>query len=298
MASGDTNDDVRLVPIEKIRVLNPRHRDRRKFEAIVESIRKLGLKKPIQVSLRSEEEGQNGGYDLVCGQGRIEAFRALGHTEIPAIVVDVSKEERLLRSLVENMARRYVPPLALMAEIGRLRQEGYTNVQIGKKLDIPDTTVGGYVALSKAGEERLLDLTLRGEIPVGVAMDIAKCESIEMQRELLKAYEKRGLNLMSIRRVKRVMERRRFFGKGRERGGGRARRMRTSAEALVTAYRRESERQKAMIRKAKVCEAKLVFIVTALQKLMADGKLRSLLEDEGLGTMPKYLWEKVRGDDK
>ena len=69
----------------------------------------------------------------------MEAFLALGHKEIPAIVVEVSKEERLLRSLVENMARRLPPPLALMNEIERLKAQGYTNVEIGEKLDIADT---------------------------------------------------------------------------------------------------------------------------------------------------------------
>src|ERR1051326_2856586 len=136
------NDEIKMIPIERIRIINPRHRDRKKFEAIVQSIRNLGLKKPIQVSLRTADEGQGPGYDLVCGQGRIEAFLALGHKEIPALVVEVSKEERLLRSLVENMARRFPPPLALMNEIDRLKAQGYTNVEIGKKLDITDTTVG------------------------------------------------------------------------------------------------------------------------------------------------------------
>src|ERR1017187_4793907 len=114
-----------MIPIERIRVLNPRHRDKKKFELIVESIRNLGLKKPIQVSLRSTDEPEGPGYDLVCGQGRIEAFIALGHKEIPAIVVEVSKEERLLRSLVENMARRYPAPLALICEIERLKAADY-----------------------------------------------------------------------------------------------------------------------------------------------------------------------------
>ena len=68
-------DEVKLIPIERIRILNPRPRERRRFEQIVQSIRNLGLKKPIQVSLRSAEEGNEPGYDLVCGQGRIEAIR-------------------------------------------------------------------------------------------------------------------------------------------------------------------------------------------------------------------------------
>ena len=70
-------DEVIMIPIERIRILNPRHRDKRKFELIVQSIRNLGLKKPIQVSLRSTDEPEGPGYDLVCGQGRIEAFIVL-----------------------------------------------------------------------------------------------------------------------------------------------------------------------------------------------------------------------------
>jgi len=122
------------------------------------------LKKPIQVSLRSAQEGDGADYDLVCGQGRIEAVLALGHKEIAAIVVEVTREERLLRSLVENMARRLPPPLALMNEIERLKAQGYTNVEIGKKLDILDPVVGGYIALKNAGEERLLDAAINERI--------------------------------------------------------------------------------------------------------------------------------------
>ena len=81
------DNEIVMIPIQSIRILNPRPRDKKKFEQIVESIKNLGLKKPIQVSLRSPQEGTEPGYDLVCGQGRIEAFLALGHREIPAIVV-------------------------------------------------------------------------------------------------------------------------------------------------------------------------------------------------------------------
>jgi hypothetical protein len=59
-------DEVKMIPIDRIRILNPRHRDRKKFEIIVQSIKNLGLKKPIQVSLRSAQEEEGAGYDLVC----------------------------------------------------------------------------------------------------------------------------------------------------------------------------------------------------------------------------------------
>ena len=51
----DTEDRVviiviEIIPIERITVLNPRLRDRKKFREIVDSIRKVGLKQPIKVS--------------------------------------------------------------------------------------------------------------------------------------------------------------------------------------------------------------------------------------------------------
>ena len=286
------NEEVILIPIDRIRILNPRHRDKKKFEQIVQSIRNLGLKKPIQVSLRSTDEPEGPGYDLVCGQGRIEAFTALGYKEIPAIVVEVSKEERLLRSLIENMARRLPAPLALMTEIERLKEQGYTNVEIAKKLDITDTTVGGYLALKKAGEERLLEAAVSGRIPLGVAMEIAKADTVELQRELLKGYESKQLNHFSIRTVKRLIEKRRFIGKRRD-TNPQQRKTRTSVESLVSAYRRESQRQKVLVKKARLCEAKLTFILQAFIKLLADENFVTLLRAESLASMPKYLHDEL-----
>jgi len=287
------NDEVKMIPIDQIRILNPRHRDKKKFQVIVESIKNLGLKKPIQVSRRSQQEQTDGhGYDLVCGQGRIEAFMTLGYREIPAIVVEVSKEERMLRSLIENMARRYPTPAALMTEIERLKDLGYNNTQIGEKLGIDHAAVGGFTALKNSGEERLLDAALDGRVPLGVAIEIAKANDKETQHELLKAYESKQLNYDSIRTVKRLIDQRRFIGKERDKGP-RVRKSRTSVESLVNSYKRESQRQKLLIKKAKICDAKLVFVVTAFDKVLEDENFVNLLRAEALCTMPKYLSAKL-----
>ncbi len=252
------NHDIIMIPLDRIRILNPRLRDKKRFQKIVESIRNLGLKVPIEVSLRSTRSGEENGYDLICGQGRIEAFAALGYGEIPAIVVEASKNDRLLMSLVENMARRFPSPRELIDEIQRLRKQGDSNVEIGRKLDIEDGFVGGLMVLKNAGEERLLDAAISGRIPLGVAVEIARVEGIEMQQELLKAYENGQLTQLSIRAIKRIMEQRRLFGKVRKKDYGRKR---TSADGLVYAFRKQGQRQKLMVRKARVCEATLLVIV-------------------------------------
>ncbi|MCB2079973.1 MAG: ParB N-terminal domain-containing protein, partial [Novosphingobium sp.] len=106
---SDAATEIRQVPIDLITVLNPRWRNKRVFQELVDSIAALGLKKPITVSQRP---GKNR-YDLVCGQGRLEAFIALGATEIPAMVVEASEEDCFVMSLVENLARRQHSPLEL-----------------------------------------------------------------------------------------------------------------------------------------------------------------------------------------
>src|SRR5262245_29162624 len=118
--------NVRTISVDAIAVLNPRTRNKRSFNELVASIRQLGLKKPITVAERPDATG----FDLVCGQGRLEAFRALGQTHIPAIVIDASREDCFVMSLVENLARRQHTPTELLQDIGGLRDRGYSVAEI------------------------------------------------------------------------------------------------------------------------------------------------------------------------
>jgi ParB family chromosome partitioning protein len=285
------NDEIKMIPIEQIRILNPRHRDRRRFELIVESIKNLGLKKPIQVSPRAGSPNGDGGYDLVCGQGRMEAFLALGYKEIPSLVVEASPEERLLRSLVENIARRQPSPMVLIEEIERLRERGYTIQEVAAKLDVSVNTVTGLSALKRAGEQRLLEAAIHGTVPLWVAIDIAKADSAETQRELLNAYQAKELNSrVSIRVVKRLIDQRHLLGKDHVPGEHLSRKGTLASERLVNVFKRESQRQKALIRKARITETKLLVITTALNKLLADEHFRTLLRAESLASIPESLW--------
>ena len=291
------SDELQLIPIEQIFVVNPRHRDPKKFEIIVQNIKNVGLKVPIQVSRRPASETDVFKYDLICGQGRMEAFKALGHKEIPAEVKELTRQELLICSLVENIARRYPKPMDLIREIERLKTLGNNVHQISKKLDVSDNLVRGYLSLKNAGEERLLEAAVMGKIPLWVAVDIAKTDTPETQRELLKAYEEKQLDYKSLKYVKGLIESRRRNGKQR---GGRssAVKPKTSIESMVNSYRKESQRQKLMIKKAKVCDARLGFIVTAFNKLLADENFYTLLRAEALQTMPKYLTAKLSPQTK
>ena len=64
--------------------------------------------------------------------------------------------------------------------------------------------------------------------------------------------------------------------------------------AVVAAFKLESQRQKELIRKAKICESRLLFIHTAFSKLLTDEQFLTVLRAEALDKMPEYLWAKLK----
>ncbi|WIM05692.1 MAG: ParB N-terminal domain-containing protein [Candidatus Nitricoxidivorans perseverans] len=104
--------EIRMIPLDRVDVLNPRQRNAKVFGDIVGNIKALGLKKPITVTPRTTDAGER--FLLVCGEGRLTAFRNLGETEIPALAIDVSDEDAFLMSLAENIARRQCRPLEIL----------------------------------------------------------------------------------------------------------------------------------------------------------------------------------------
>jgi len=109
---------VEQIPIDQIHIANPRSRSQGKWQLIVANIREVGLKKPITVVRRKELSEDGKQFDLVCGQGRIEAFIAPSETTIPAIIIEASREDQFLMSLVENIARRRAPNREAVADVG------------------------------------------------------------------------------------------------------------------------------------------------------------------------------------
>jgi ParB family transcriptional regulator, chromosome partitioning protein len=290
---NDTAPIVQMIPVDQINVLNPRSRNRVVFQGIVSNISNLGLKKPITVARRNEPaDGKT--YDLVCGQGRLEAFIALGQSEIPAIIREASKEECFLMSLVENVARRQIRPLELLREISSLKSRGYNTAEIAHKIDIHRTYVSGITHLLKHGEERLLTAVDKGRVPLYVAMQIASTDEEGIQKALHQAYEEKTLRGRKLLTVRRIVEMRKNNGKSFGHGPRRRNNGLQSAEALVRVYRQEADRQKLLLKKARLTEHRLLFIVSALRNLFLDEHFVTLLRAEGLDTLPVYLAEKIQ----
>jgi ParB family transcriptional regulator, chromosome partitioning protein len=296
MTDAQESITVKMIQIDQIAVINPRIRNRKIFRQIVDSISKVGLKKPITVS-QHENGGEDVPYRLVCGQGRLEAFVSLGEREIPAIVVDVSEEDGLIMSLVENIARRQHRPLELLHDIGELGKRGYSDTDIATKTGLSYKYVHAMRHLLEEGEERLLTAVEAGQIPVSVALDIAEADEEGVRDALAQAYQNGLLRGKKLLVAKRLVEQRQRSGKSVHRRGPRTASSPMSSEALVRAYERETDRQRLMIKKSEVTQNRLLFVVEAMRQLLADENFRTLLRAEGLATMPRPLADLVATRD-
>ncbi|WP_368911883.1 plasmid partitioning protein RepB C-terminal domain-containing protein [Taklimakanibacter deserti] len=285
---------IQMIPIERITFLNPRVRNRRNHQVIVDNIEAVGIKRPITVSRRAT--GGEARYDLICGQGRVEAFRMLGETEIPAVVIDAPESECLVRSLVENIARRQHRPLDIMQEIGSLRERGYSDAEIAKKVGCTQSWVFMINVLLSRGEERLVSAVEAGIIPLSLAVDIAKAETDEAQNILIDAHaagKLRGKKLTAIRKIlDQRLKRSRTLRKDAR--GARASR-RVTTQDLMRVYQREAEKQRLLVKKSDFAQAKLLFIIEAVKDLLSDDGFRKLLRAEELETMPQALALRVDG---
>ena len=288
MSGPDDGITVETIPVDRIRVLNPRVRDSKKFLEIQDSIRKVGLKQPIKVS---RAKGANGEakYNLVYGQGRLEAFKALGQKEIPAIVTDLSEQDSLILSLVENVARRQPRPAELFRAIGKLVEDGYPDAEIGRKIGYSAQHVAKIRRLLTAGEERLLTAVETGRMPLKAAIVIATENDEEIKRLLGEAREKFGLTVKQLAELRRQIDRRLKYGKQNrpvrsDRGG-----TPISTATQVRNLNNEAERKRHLIKKADLTAAQLRFFVEGLGLLLDDEHFVTLLRAEGLQTMPAPL---------
>jgi ParB family chromosome partitioning protein len=282
---------IQLIPLDDIRVLNPRARNKQVFARLVENISALGLKRPITVAPTNSGTEP---FEIVCGQGRFEAFQALGEKTIPCIVVSATEADRYLIGLVENLARRKHSNRELLTSIQILSDRGYTCQQIADKTCLDSGYIHGILVLLRQGEERLIAAVEKGWLSIKLAMEIARSKDVDLQKAMMEAYESGVLKGEQLMRVRRLIDKRKTFGK---RYGQQAPRTeRPTPQKLLHAYQLEVRRQKVMIKKSDINEQRLLIIVTTMRKLLADDYFRTLLRNAEMPDMPKPLADRIFGE--
>ncbi|MPW15768.1 chromosome partitioning protein ParB [Paraburkholderia sp. CNPSo 3157] len=290
-----TTTSIVDIPLDRIRVINPRGRGKRQHRAIVESIASVGLKRPITVSPHNGPDGEVS-YDLVCGQGRIEAVRMLGHSTIPARVVETDERGCLEMSLVENVARRNHAPVELLRDVDGLVKSGQPLDEVAAKVGLSLSYLQSLLTLLGQGEERLVGAVERGTLPVGLAISIARSTDTELQLALADAYADGTLKARQLAVVRRIIDQR-LKNRGCQKSRTRpvTARGALNSETLRKIYVRESERQHLLIKKADMVHAQLSLVVSSLRELLRNPEFVDLMRRENLASMPRVLADRING---
>ena len=279
------------ISIEDIHILNSRVRNQIIAEGIRQNIRSVGLKRPITVTLRKDvKNGKK--YDLVCGQGRLEAFIAAGETEIPAIVREVSEEDAHIMSLVENIARRNGNALELLQSIKYLKSQGYEDDAIAAKTNLGKDYIRGIIRLLEQGEEYLVNAVEKGRIPLYQALNIASEDDAAVQRALAEAYESGALSGKKLVVAQKIISRRKHYGKGlsapsREKA-------KVSAEDLIAAYENGAREKKRLLAQSNYIKDVLDYTAMALRQLLNDVHFTNQLKAVGLNEIPLHVTDLLK----
>ena len=279
------------ISIEDIHILNPRVRNQIIFEEIRQNIRSIGLKRPITVTPR--KDAKNGKkYDLVCGQGRLEAFIAVGETEIPAVVREVSEEDAHIMSLVENIARRNSNALELLQSIKYLKSQGYGDDAIAAKTNLGKDYIRGIIRLLEQGEEYLVNAVEKGRIPLYQALNIASEDDAAVQRALADAYESGALTGKKLVAAQKIISRRKHYGKWLstpQRDNAKV-----SAEDLIAAYENGAKEKKRLLAQSNYIKDVLDYTSIALRQLLKDVHFTNQLKAVGMNEIPQHVTDLLK----
>ncbi len=137
------------IPIDNI-IPNPRQPrasvDAEELSELAASIREHGVIQPIIVSY--DDAGT--GYMLIAGERRWLAAREAGLENIPAIVREVSEQQRIELALIENVQRADLSPLETAEAYRQLSEEfGLSHEQIAEQVGKSRVSVTNTLRLLK-----------------------------------------------------------------------------------------------------------------------------------------------------
>jgi len=159
---------------------------------LAESIKAQGVLQPIIVVPNPE-----GGFMLIAGERRWRAAKLAGLSEIPAIILkrELSKEELLFVSLVENLQREDLDPVEEAQAYKALMEKfNLTQDEIAKRVGKSRPAIANALRILKLPEQ-ILKLLKERKITAGHARVLLEEKDPMRQIRLAKLAASRGLSV-------------------------------------------------------------------------------------------------------
>lgn len=269
------------VPIEQVKVINSRSRDKEQWEMNVESIDAVGLLKPIRVNDKFFE--RTGFYELICGEGRLLAHKKLGRSEVMAEIVTCTRKEAHLQSLVENLARTKPDSMDYARELKQMYDEGWDFQQIARIARKDEGYVRAYIRLVEQGEERLIQGVESGVFPIKFATQVAATDDGQLQNVLMDAFDEGIVTTNNFSQARRIIT-----ARSKETKKTPANKQYTVTQ-LVQDIAETTKAKSSYVREAKTKENRFMTLLNGINALWKDTAFIQLAREEKLFERPALV---------
>lgn len=199
MEEPEANSDFLFCNIDQ---LSPnRYQPRTRFseeeqERLTQSIAEQGVLQPLLA------RKMDGAYELIAGERRLRAAKAAGLAQVPVILLDLTDEQVLEVSIIENVQRENLNVLEEAEAYFRLIDEfGYTQEKVAEKIGKNRSTIANLLRLRSLPEEIKESLATE-EISMGHARALLGAGTIENQLYL---FEQVVAQHLSVRETERLV---------------------------------------------------------------------------------------------
>ncbi len=194
--------EPRIAEIEIARIAPNPLQPRKEFATeslseLTESIREHGIIQPITVRKAGNER-----FELISGERRIRAAIEAGLTHIPAYIIEVETDRKMLElAIVENVQRVELNPIEEAEAFERLIEDcGLAQEEVAMRVSKDRTTIANSIRLLKL-PERIKDSLRAGELTTGHAKAILGIPDALRQNAL---WDEAIRNHYSVRKLEEI----------------------------------------------------------------------------------------------
>ena len=167
-----------------------------KIKELAQSIKENGLIQPIIV-----RKSPVLGYEILAGERRYRASIAAGLSEVPVIVKQLSDQDMMLHSIIENLQRENLNPIEEAKAYKSLIDKGFTHTEIAEKMGKSRPYITNLVRLLGLPKHILTEVE-SGKLSQAHARLLIQLSS-DKQDKLLNRIQTENL---SVRQVEQILQ--------------------------------------------------------------------------------------------
>ncbi len=201
--AGDSGEPVVKVRISKVEP--NREQARQNFDEdglaeLADSIKQYGIIQPLIV----QDKGNY--YEIVAGERRWRAAKMAGVKEVPVIIRDISEQQRMEMSLIENIQREDLNPIEEARAYRQLLDEFHLKQEeVAQRVSKNRTTVANSLRLLKLSED-VQQMVIDGKLTGGHARCLVSVEDAGMQKQLADQIAAQNLSVREAERLVKALQ--------------------------------------------------------------------------------------------